>query len=73
MEALFDLLGNPVVIFIIIGIISSLFNKAKGVGQDQQQRRQVTPPGKSVETKDRADGDRVPRPVPRPVQGRPAP
>ena len=44
MEALFELIGNPFVIFVLIGILSSLFNKAKGNGQDNQQRRRPARP-----------------------------
>jgi hypothetical protein len=73
MEALFDLLGNPVIIFIVIGILSSLFNKAKGNGQDQQNRRPVRPAGKPVVMNVPAETKREPRPAPRPVQTRPAP
>jgi hypothetical protein len=72
MEALFDLLGNPVIIFIVIGILSSLFNKAKGNGKDQQHRRPVRPAGKPVVMNVPPETKREPRPAPRPVQTRPA-
>lgn len=39
MEALFELFSNPIAIFILIGVISSLFNKAKENAKEQQQRR----------------------------------
>jgi len=44
MEALFELIGNPFVIFVLIGILSSLFNKAKGNGKDHQQQRRPARP-----------------------------
>ncbi|WLR56296.1 hypothetical protein LC048_05045 [Mesobacillus subterraneus] len=44
MELLFVLFSNPVALFILIGVISSLFNKKKQDGQ-QPQRRPVRPPG----------------------------
>lgn len=70
MEALFDLLGNPVLIFIVIGIISSLFNKAKGNGQEQQKRRPVRPVGKPEVMKMPAETKHKPKPVPRPASPR---
>ncbi|MGV2938176.1 hypothetical protein AB5I83_01190 [Mesobacillus sp. LC4] len=44
MELLFELFSNPIALFILIGVISSLFNKKKTDGQ-QPQRRPVRPPG----------------------------
>lgn len=43
MELLYELFSNPIALFILIGVISSLFNKKKD-GQ-QPQRRPVRPPG----------------------------
>ena len=40
MEALFD---NPIILFILIGLISSIFNKVKGNGQDNQNQRPQRP------------------------------
>ncbi|MBT2660760.1 hypothetical protein [Bacillus sp. ISL-45] len=44
MEILFELFSNPIALFILIGVISSLFNKKRPDGQ-QPQRRPVRPPG----------------------------
>ncbi|MBT2643738.1 hypothetical protein J7I80_15960 [Bacillus sp. ISL-41] len=44
MEILFELFSNPIALFILIGVISSLFNKKKSDGQPPQ-RRPVRPPG----------------------------
>ncbi|MFT9598904.1 hypothetical protein [Mesobacillus sp.] len=44
MEILFELFSNPIALFILIGVISSLFNKKKQDSQ-QPQRRPVRPPG----------------------------
>jgi hypothetical protein len=44
MEILLELFSNPIALFILIGVISSLFNKKKQDGQ-QPQRRPVRPPG----------------------------
>jgi hypothetical protein len=44
MEFLFDILSNPIALFVLIGVISSLFNQKKGDGK-QPQRRPVRPPG----------------------------
>lgn len=44
MEILFELFSNPIALFILIGVISSLFNKKKSEDQ-QPQRRPVRPPG----------------------------
>ncbi|MCM3663958.1 hypothetical protein M3204_06055 [Mesobacillus subterraneus] len=38
MEQLLELFSNPIALFILIGVISSIFNKAKGNVQEQQQR-----------------------------------
>ncbi|RSD22737.1 hypothetical protein [Mesobacillus subterraneus] len=43
MELLFELFSNPIALFILIGVISSLFNKKKE--ERQPQRRPVRPPG----------------------------
>lgn len=72
MDALFDLLGNPVLIFIVIGILSSLFNKAKGNGQDQQKRRPARPVGKPEVMNMPAETKYKPKPAPRPASPRPA-
>lgn len=72
MEALFDLLGNPILIFIVIGILSSLFNKAKGSGQEQQKRRPVRPVGKPEVMSMPAEPKYKPKPAPRPAGPRPA-
>lgn len=71
MEALFELIGNPFVIFVLIGILSSLFNKAKGNSKDNQQRRPVRPVSKPAEMQGPAKAQREPRRAPRPVQTRP--
>jgi hypothetical protein len=38
MEVLFELISNPIALFILIGVISSIFNKAKGNVQEQKRR-----------------------------------
>jgi len=67
---LFDLIGNPIVIFVLIGILSSLFNKAKGNGQNNQQRRPVRPVSKPAEMDGPVKAQREPRREPHPVQTR---
>ena len=59
MEILFELFSNPIALFILIGVISSLFNKKKPDGQ-QPQRRPVRPPGPMQQP----GPARQPRPVP---------
>ena len=44
MQTLLELFSNPIALFILIGVISSLFNKKKTDGQ-QPQSRPVRPPG----------------------------
>ena len=44
MEFLLELLSNPIALFVLIGVISSLFNQKKGDGK-QPQRRPARPPG----------------------------
>lgn len=73
MEALFELLGNPIVIFILIGILSSLFNKAKGNSQDNQNRRPVRPVRKPEVMSRSVEAQREHRLDPRQVSQRPAP
>lgn len=45
MQILLELFSNPIALFILIGVISSLFNQKKKDGSQQQQRRPVRPPG----------------------------
>ncbi|MBT2677448.1 hypothetical protein J7E38_00465 [Bacillus sp. ISL-35] len=45
MQILLELLSNPIALFILIGVISSLFNQKKKDGSQQPQRRPVRPPG----------------------------
>ncbi|MEH7885454.1 hypothetical protein V7654_14170 [Bacillus sp. JJ1609] len=68
---MFELIGNPIVIFVLIGILSSLFNKAKGNGQNNQQRRPVRPVSKPAGLDGPVKAQREPRREPRPVQTRP--
>ncbi|WNF21767.1 hypothetical protein [Mesobacillus jeotgali] len=44
MEFLFEILSNPIALFVLIGVISSLFNQKKDDGKGPQ-RRPVRPPG----------------------------
>ncbi len=44
MQILIELFSNPIALFILIGVISSLFNQKKKDG-NQPQRRPVRPPG----------------------------
>ncbi|ESU30615.1 hypothetical protein G3A_21050 [Bacillus sp. 17376] len=62
MEILFELFSNPIALFILIGVISSLFNKKKQDGQ-QPQRRPVRPPG-PMQQQQQPGPARQPRPAP---------
>lgn len=44
MDFLLELLSNPIALFVLIGVISSLFNNKKSDGK-QPQRRPARPPG----------------------------
>ncbi|GAM15221.1 hypothetical protein [Mesobacillus selenatarsenatis] len=61
MEILFELFSNPIALFILIGVISSLFNKKKSDGQPPQ-RRPVRPPGPMQQQQ--PGPARQPRPAP---------
>ncbi|HAQ08700.1 MAG TPA: hypothetical protein DCR24_14765 [Bacillus bacterium] len=63
MEALFD---NPIILFILIGLISSIFNRIKGNAQDSQNQRPQRPVHPASQPLDRsrpAETKREPRPV----------
>lgn len=68
---MFELIGNPFVIFVLIGILSSLFNKAKGKGENNQQRRPVRPVSKPAGSDGPVKEQREQRRESRPVQSRP--
>lgn len=72
MEQLLELFSNPIALFILIGVISSLFNKAKGNVQEQQ-RRPVRPPGPLADMRRSAEAHQDPRTdnrmKPQPVPG----
>ncbi|WP_423407443.1 hypothetical protein AABM38_16870 [Heyndrickxia sp. MSNUG] len=69
---MFDLIGNPFVIFVLIGILSSLFNKAKGKGHNNQPPRPVRPASKPAGMDGPVKAQRESRREPRPVQSRAA-
>jgi hypothetical protein len=60
MEQIFELFSNPIALFILIGVISSLFNKAKGNVQEQQ-RRPVRPSGPLADMRRPAEAHQDPR------------
>ncbi|WP_210366884.1 hypothetical protein [Bacillus sp. REN3] len=61
MEALFDLITNPIVLFILIGFFSSLYNKAKGNAEDQQRPRPARPARETVDMGNPQASRRVPQ------------
>jgi hypothetical protein len=60
MELLLELFSNPIALFILIGVISSLFNKVKGNVQEQQ-RRPVRPSGPLADMRRPVEAHQDPR------------